>query len=53
MESRSLADLARELFNDTEFAELCDKGLNGQLQRTRDGATDKSRIAELAGAQQA
>lgn len=30
--------------------ELCDKGLNGTLQRTKDGATAESRIQELAGA---
>jgi len=29
--------------------ELCDKGLNGTLQRTKDGATAESRIQELAG----
>ena len=45
----SLAAQAQELFDDPEFAELCDKGMNTQLQRTKDGATDKSRITELAG----
>lgn len=45
----SLATQAQELFDDPEFAELCDKGMNTQLQRTKDGATDKSRITELAG----
>ena len=51
MEARSLAETARELFNDPDFAQLCEKGMNAQLQRTKDGATDKSRIAELAGRQ--
>lgn len=46
---KSLAACARHLFDAPEFAELCEKGLNAQLQRTKDGATDKSRIAELAG----
>lgn len=46
---RSLAAHAQSLFDDPEFAELCDKGMNMQLQRTKNGATEKSRIAELAG----
>lgn len=48
-ETRSLAGLAAELFKDPGFMELCDKGLNGTLQRTKDGATAESRIQELAG----
>lgn len=48
-ETRSLAGLANELFRDPTFMELCDKGLNGTLQRTKDGATAESRIQELAG----
>ena len=48
-ETRSLAGLATELFKDPAFVELCDKGLNGTLQRTKDGATAESRIQELAG----
>ena len=48
-ETRSLAGLATELFKDPGFMELCDKGLNGTLQRTKDGATAESRIQELAG----
>ncbi len=40
---------AKLLFDDPSFAELYNKGMKAQLQRTRDGATDKSRIAELAG----
>lgn len=48
-ETRSLAGLATELFKDPAFLELCDKGLNGTLQRTKDGATAESRIQELAG----
>ena len=48
-ETRSLAGLAAELFKDPTFTELCDKGLNGTLQRTKDGATAESRIQELAG----
>lgn len=52
-ETRSLAGLATELFKDPAFMELCDKGLNGTLQRTKDGATAESRIQELAGASHA
>ena len=48
-ETRSLASLATELFKDPAFMDLCDKGLNGTLQRTKDGATAESRIQELAG----
>ena len=48
-ETRSLVGLANELFRDPAFMELCDKGLNGTLQRTKDGATAESRIQELAG----
>ena len=48
-ETRSLTGLATELFKDPAFVELCDKGLNGTLQRTKDGATAESRIQELAG----
>lgn len=49
MESQSLAERAKQLFDDPEFTELCASSLNAQLQRTKDGATDKSRITELAG----
>lgn len=45
-----MAQLAESSFGDTEFVQLCEQGLTAQLQRTRDGATAQSRIAELAGA---
>lgn len=48
-QTRSLAALAAELFQDPALTDLCDKGLNGTLQRTKDGATAESRIQELAG----
>lgn len=41
--------LAEQLFEDKELLDLCDDGLNKQLQRTKDGATEQSRIQELAG----
>lgn len=44
-----MAQLAESSFGDTEFVQLCEQGLTAQLQRTRDGATAQSRIAELAG----
>jgi len=44
-----MAQLAESSFSDTEFVQLCEQGLTAQLQRTRDGATTQSRIAELAG----
>jgi hypothetical protein len=37
------------MFEDPELISLCEEVLNKQLQRTRDGATDQSRIHELAG----
>jgi hypothetical protein len=45
-----MAQLAESSLGDTEFVQLCEQGLTAQLQRTRDGATAQSRIAELAGA---
>lgn len=48
-ETRSLAALAEEVFRDPELTQLCEKGLNLTLQRTKDGATAESRIQELAG----
>lgn len=44
-----MAQLAEGSFSDAEFVQLCEQGLTAQLQRTRDGATTQSRIAELAG----
>lgn len=44
-----LAQLAGCTFSDAEFLASCEHALSVQLQRTKDGATDKSRIAELAG----
>lgn len=46
---KGLASFAEEVFSEPSFKELCDKGLNQQLQRTKDGATKDSRIEELAG----
>lgn len=42
------AQLASSTFCDSEFLASCEHALSAQLQRTKDGATDKSRIAELA-----
>ena len=39
---------AIELFEESEILILCDEGLNKQLTRTKDGATEQSRIQELA-----
>lgn len=39
---------AIELFEESEVLTLCDDGLNKQLTRTKDGATEQSRIQELA-----
>ena len=48
--SKSITDLAEELFDEPAFLELCGKAMNTNLQRTRDGATAESRVQELAGA---
>lgn len=48
-EAPSLAHVAEELFSDSTFAEMCERGLTMQLKRTKDGATVETRIAELAG----
>lgn len=42
---------ATEVFQDAELTVLCEEGLHKQLQRTKDGATETSRIQELAGKQ--
>ncbi|KAL6765754.1 hypothetical protein V8C86DRAFT_3405, partial [Haematococcus lacustris] len=39
---------AKEMFLDTELTSLCEEVLTKQLQRTKDGATEQSRIQELA-----
>ncbi|GAX84446.1 hypothetical protein CEUSTIGMA_g11866.t1 [Chlamydomonas eustigma] len=39
---------AADVFEESELVALCDDGLNKQLQRTKDGATEASRIQELA-----
>jgi hypothetical protein len=46
---RSLAALAEELFEEAVFKAACSKGVSMRLQRTKDGATQESRIHELAG----
>lgn len=50
MDCRGLAALAIQLFEEEKFKAALEKGQNATLQRTRDGATAESRIAELAGA---
>jgi hypothetical protein len=49
VEGQNLMALADQLFTEAAFVELCEKGMNARLQRTRDGATAESRINELAG----
>jgi hypothetical protein len=38
-----------QVYEDPELVKSCDEGLNKQLRRTKDGATEQSRIQELAG----
>lgn len=44
-----IAKAAVETFEEPGLQKLVDEGLHKQLQRTKDGATEKSRIHELAG----
>lgn len=39
IDSQALSRLALQLFDDEAFRQLCDKGLNMQLTRSKDGAT--------------
>ncbi|KAG2494752.1 hypothetical protein HYH03_006997 [Edaphochlamys debaryana] len=43
-----VAKAAADTFEDPSFQKMVAEGLHKQLQRTKDGATDKSRIQELA-----
>lgn len=45
-----LGQLAVDNFQEKDFMAMAQKGLFAELQRTKDGATGQSRIAELAGA---
>ena len=45
----ALSRLAQQLFGDKEFSALCEKGMNAQLTRSKDGATEETKIKELAG----
>lgn len=47
-EVSSLVKVADQLFNDPELADLLEKGLTAQLTRSHEGATDESKIRELA-----
>jgi hypothetical protein len=49
MDMHMLSRLANQLFNDDQFLQLCDKGMNSQLTRSKDGATEETKIMELAG----
>ncbi len=44
----SLSKAAQQLFGDAEFVAMCERGLNAQLTRTRDGATQETKMRELA-----
>jgi kinesin family member C1 len=48
-DAHALSRCAQALFGDQEFNSLCEKGMSAQLTRSRDGATDDTKIKELAG----
>lgn len=47
-DSSALSKSAQQLFGDAEFVAACEKGLTAQLTRTRDGATQETKMRELA-----
>ncbi len=47
-DSSILSKSAQQLFGDAEFVAMCEKGLSAQLTRTRDGATQETKMRELA-----
>ena len=48
-DSQALSRLAQQMFGDPEFAALCARGMSAQLTRSKDGATEETKIKELAG----
>ena len=46
---QALSRLAQQLFGDKEFSALCEKGMKAELTRSKDGATEETKIKELAG----
>lgn len=44
-----LSKAALQLFGDKEFVAMCERGMNAQLTRSKDGATEETKIKELAG----
>lgn len=49
VDSTALRRLAGQLFDDESWKQLYDKGMNAKLTRSRDGATEETKIKELAG----
>lgn len=45
----SFSKVAAQLYEEKAFLELCNKGMNAQLTRSKDGATNETKIQELAG----
>ncbi|RMZ55026.1 hypothetical protein APUTEX25_005652, partial [Auxenochlorella protothecoides] len=48
VDSTALRRLAGQLFDDESWKQLYDKGMNAKLTRSRDGATEETKIKELA-----
>lgn len=42
IDAQALTRLAIQLFDDEQFRQLCDKGMNAQLTRSKDGATGEA-----------
>ena len=43
-DGQALTKLALTLFEEEGFRQLCDKGMNAQLTRSKDGATEETKI---------
>jgi hypothetical protein len=48
-DTQALSRLAQQMFGDAEFVALCERGMSAQLTRSKDGATEETKIKELAG----
>lgn len=49
IDTQALSRLALALFEEREFKALVERGMGAQLTRSRDGATEETKIKELAG----
>jgi hypothetical protein len=48
-DTSALSRAAVQLFGDKDFVAMCEHGMSAQLTRSKDGATEETKIKELAG----